>query len=183
MTDWVSVLTELIPLALVIALSPLSIIPAVLVLQSPHARITGLTFLAGWLVAIAVLTGVFVQLSGLMPQAGHPSTTASWVRIGSQKFNGSVEDMCSRSRTRVQPSAARAMPGVQRQWANTPMNTTIHSRNIASITDRTVATPADPAHSRAVDRNPASVRRTVGPAIWDWGCSCVWHSSASRPRS
>ena len=45
MTDWVSVLTELIPLALVIALSPLSIIPAVLVLQSPHARITGLTFL------------------------------------------------------------------------------------------------------------------------------------------
>ena len=47
MTDWVSVLTELIPLALVIALSPLSIIPAVLVLQSPHARLTGLTFLAG----------------------------------------------------------------------------------------------------------------------------------------
>ena len=82
MTDWASVLTELIPLALVVALSPLSIIPAVLVLQSPHARITGLTFLGGWLLTIAVLTGVFVQLSGLMPEAGHPSTTASWVRIG-----------------------------------------------------------------------------------------------------
>ncbi len=81
MTDWVSVLTELIPLALVIALSPLSIIPAVLVLQSPHARLTGLTFLAGWLLAIAVITAVFVQLSGLMPEAGQPSPTASWVRI------------------------------------------------------------------------------------------------------
>ncbi|MUL47746.1 GAP family protein [Mycobacterium sp. CBMA293] len=81
MTDWVSVLTELIPLALVIALSPLSIIPAVLVLQSPHARITGLAYLAGWLLSIAVLTGIFVQLSGLMPEAGRPSTAASWGRV------------------------------------------------------------------------------------------------------
>ncbi|HNA51211.1 MAG TPA: GAP family protein, partial [Mycobacterium sp.] len=31
-------LTEIIPLALVIALSPLSIIPAVLILQSPRPR-------------------------------------------------------------------------------------------------------------------------------------------------
>lgn len=81
MTDWISVLTELIPLALVIALSPLSIIPAVLILQSPHARITGLTYLAGWLLAIAALTGIFVELSGLMPETGQPSTKASYVRI------------------------------------------------------------------------------------------------------
>lgn len=81
MTDWVSVLTELIPLALVVALSPLSIIPAVLVLQSPHARTTGLTYLAGWLLALAVLTGLFVKLSAFVPTGGHPSTTASWIRI------------------------------------------------------------------------------------------------------
>ncbi|MGB8403830.1 MAG: GAP family protein [Mycobacterium sp.] len=81
MTDWVSVLTELIPLALVIALSPLSIIPAVLILQTPQARITGLTFLAGWLLAIAVVTGVFVELGALVPHAAQPSTTASLVRI------------------------------------------------------------------------------------------------------
>ena len=42
-------LTELIPLALVVALSPLSIIPAVLVLHTPRPRPTGLAFLpAGW---------------------------------------------------------------------------------------------------------------------------------------
>ncbi|MEZ0051999.1 threonine/homoserine/homoserine lactone efflux protein [Mycobacterium sp. MAA66] len=81
MTNWVSVLTELIPLALVIALSPLSIIPAVLILQTPQARVTGLTFLAGWLLAIAVVTGVFVELGALVPHAAQPSTTASWVRI------------------------------------------------------------------------------------------------------
>ena len=52
-------LTELIPLALVVALSPLSIIPAVLVLHTPRPRPTGLAFLAGWLVGLAALTAIF----------------------------------------------------------------------------------------------------------------------------
>ena len=58
------VLTELIPLALVVALSPLSIIPAVLVLHTPHPRPAGLAFLAGWLIGLAALTIVFVEISG-----------------------------------------------------------------------------------------------------------------------
>ena len=46
--DWGSVMTELIPLALVVALSPLSVIPAVFVLHTPgeRPRPTGLAFLA-----------------------------------------------------------------------------------------------------------------------------------------
>ena len=48
--NWGSVLIELIPLALVVALSPVSIIPAVLVLQTPRPRPAGLAFLAGWLI-------------------------------------------------------------------------------------------------------------------------------------
>jgi threonine/homoserine/homoserine lactone efflux protein len=79
--DWVSVLTELIPLALVIALSPLSIIPAVLILQTPRPRSTGLAFLVGWLLGLGILTAIAVRLAGLMPNAGHPTTTASWARI------------------------------------------------------------------------------------------------------
>ncbi|MCT7658707.1 GAP family protein [Mycobacterium deserti] len=75
-------LTELIPLALVIALSPLSIIPAVLVLQTPRPRPTGLTFLAGWLVGLAALTIVFLEISGLAGGRGdHPPSWASWLRI------------------------------------------------------------------------------------------------------
>ncbi|WP_231976867.1 GAP family protein [Mycobacterium sp. E740] len=75
-------LTELIPLALVIALSPLSIIPAVLVLHTPRPRPTGLAFLAGWLIGLAVLTTVFLQVSGLLGGRGdRPPGWASWLRV------------------------------------------------------------------------------------------------------
>ncbi|ANI37749.1 GAP family protein [Mycolicibacterium vaccae] len=80
--NWGSILTELIPLALVIALSPLSIIPAVLVLRSAHPRPTGLAFLAGWLLGLTVLTGLFLQLSSLIGGGGgHPPGWASWLRV------------------------------------------------------------------------------------------------------
>lgn len=53
-------LTELVPLALVIAISPLSIIPGVLVLSTPRPRPTSLAFLAGWMLGIAAVTAFFV---------------------------------------------------------------------------------------------------------------------------
>lgn len=81
-TAWTSELAELVPLALVVALSPLSIIPAVLVLHSPRPRPAGLAFAAGWLLSLAGLTAVFVAFSGLL---GGLHTTqpawASWLRV------------------------------------------------------------------------------------------------------
>ena len=75
-------LTELIPLALVVALSPLSIIPAVLVLHTPRPRPTGLGFLVGWLFGLAALTAIFVEVSGLLGGLrDKPPSWASWVRI------------------------------------------------------------------------------------------------------
>jgi threonine/homoserine/homoserine lactone efflux protein len=80
--NWGSVLIELIPLALVVALSPLSIIPAVLVLHTPRPRPTGLTFLAGWLVGLTVLTLIFIEISSLAGGLrGKPPSWASWLRI------------------------------------------------------------------------------------------------------
>ncbi len=80
--SWGSVLTELVPLGLVVALSPLTIIPAVLVLQTPHPRPTGLAFLVGWIVGLAVLTSVFLELSNLIGGIGtKPPGWASWLRI------------------------------------------------------------------------------------------------------
>jgi threonine/homoserine/homoserine lactone efflux protein len=76
------VLTTLVPLALVIAISPLSVIPAVLVLQAPHPRPTSLAFLGGWLLGLAALTAIFVASSGAL--AGlrkSPPTWASWLRV------------------------------------------------------------------------------------------------------
>jgi hypothetical protein len=77
-----SVLTTLIPLALVISISPLSIIPAVLVLQTPRPRPTGLAFLGSWLLGLCALTAIFASssdaLDGLRKS---PPTWASWLRI------------------------------------------------------------------------------------------------------
>jgi threonine/homoserine/homoserine lactone efflux protein len=79
--NWGSVLTELIPLALVVALSPLSIIPAVLVLHTPKPRPTGLAFLLGWLVGLAALTAIFVEVSSLLGGLDKAPGWAAWVRI------------------------------------------------------------------------------------------------------
>jgi arginine exporter protein ArgO len=76
------VLTELIPLALVVALSPLSVIPAVMVLHTPRPRPTGLAFLAGWLFGLAALTTLFVEVSSLAGGLGNkPPGWASWLRV------------------------------------------------------------------------------------------------------
>ena len=80
--NWATVLTTLIPLALVIAVSPLTIIPAVLVLHSPRPRPTGLAFLGGWVLGVAALTAIFVGASGLLGGLHKsPPAWASWLRV------------------------------------------------------------------------------------------------------
>jgi threonine/homoserine/homoserine lactone efflux protein len=74
-------LTELIPLALVVALSPLSIIPAVLVLHTARPKPTGLAFLAGWVLGLGALTAIFIEVSGLLGPLNKPPSWASWLRI------------------------------------------------------------------------------------------------------
>ncbi|CAM4191070.1 hypothetical protein MB901379_04356 [Mycobacterium basiliense] len=76
-------LTSLVPLALVIAVSPITVIPAVLVLHSPRPRPASLAFLAGWLLGLAAVTAIFVlgsgMLGGLHQKA--PPGWASWLRV------------------------------------------------------------------------------------------------------
>jgi threonine/homoserine/homoserine lactone efflux protein len=76
-------LGQLIPLALVVAMSPLTIVPAiVLVLQSDRARSTGLAFMFGWLIGLAATTALFVQLPRLLDGLNRPAPTwAAWVRL------------------------------------------------------------------------------------------------------
>ena len=75
-------MATLIPLALVIALSPLSVIPAVLVLQAPRPKPTSLAFLGGWLLGLAALTAIFVASSDALGDLHKsPPTWASWLRV------------------------------------------------------------------------------------------------------
>jgi len=76
------VLATLIPLALVVAISPFSVIPAVLVLQAPRPRPTGLAFFASWTLGLVALTAVFVASSGALGALHNkPPAWASWTRI------------------------------------------------------------------------------------------------------
>lgn len=58
---------QTLPLALGIAISPVPIIAAVLMLLSPKARTTSVGFLLGWVLGIVVATTVFVLLSKFLP--------------------------------------------------------------------------------------------------------------------
>ncbi|MGZ4515843.1 MAG: GAP family protein [Mycobacterium sp.] len=80
--SWGTVLTGLVPLGLVISLSPLTVIPAVLVLQAPRPRPSGLAFLGGWLLSLAALTALAVAASGLLGGLDtSPPRWSSWLRV------------------------------------------------------------------------------------------------------
>ena len=61
------VIGQILPLALGVAISAISIIAAILMLLSPRARATSVGFLAGWVLGIAVAVTVFTLLSSLLP--------------------------------------------------------------------------------------------------------------------
>ena len=63
-----STIGQLLPLALGIAISPIPIIAAILMLLSPKARSSGVGFLIGWLLGIVVAVVVFALLSSLIPE-------------------------------------------------------------------------------------------------------------------
>jgi threonine/homoserine/homoserine lactone efflux protein len=73
---------EILPLAVGIAISPIPIIAAILMLLSPKAKGTSLGFLFGWLVGIIAAIVVFTLLSSVLPQpADGPSTVAGVIKI------------------------------------------------------------------------------------------------------
>lgn len=81
-TSWASVLSKLVALAAVIALSPITVIPAVLVLHAPRPRPASLSFLGGWLLGLVALTAAFVSASELLSGFhATPPTWAGWVRL------------------------------------------------------------------------------------------------------
>lgn len=61
-----SAIGEVLPVAVGIALTPVAIIAAVMMLLSPKARTTSAAFLVGWLAGIAVAVTAFVLLASVL---------------------------------------------------------------------------------------------------------------------
>ena len=72
---------DVVPLAIAIAASPFTIIPAILLLFTARARATSLTFLAAWVLALAVGASAFVLLATVIEGFDEPPTWLAWTRI------------------------------------------------------------------------------------------------------
>jgi threonine/homoserine/homoserine lactone efflux protein len=73
---------ELLPLAVVVAISPVPIVAVLLMLLTPNARGTSAGFLAGWLVGIAgVTTAVLLLADDPDPGSSRSSAVASWLEL------------------------------------------------------------------------------------------------------
>lgn len=77
-----SLLGEVLPLAVAVAVSPFPIVPAVLLLFSARPRSTSGGFLAGWVVGIAAACGLFALLASTVDDRGEPGAWTFWLRIG-----------------------------------------------------------------------------------------------------
>ena len=63
-----SVIGEILPLSVAIAIGPLAIIAAVLMLLSPKAKITGTAFLVAWVFGITIAVVMFTLLAMTLPK-------------------------------------------------------------------------------------------------------------------
>ncbi len=73
---------ETLPFALAIAVSPIPIIAAILMLLSPGARGNAIGFLAGWIAGVTLVVVVFTLISGLIgPAKGGTSPVVGVIKI------------------------------------------------------------------------------------------------------
>ena len=79
-----AVIGEILPLALGVAISPIPVIAAILMLLSPKAKGTSIGFLLGWVVGIVFAVTVFTLLASVLPEkdADASNPTAGWIKIG-----------------------------------------------------------------------------------------------------
>ena len=113
--SWGTVLTGLVPLGLVISLSPITVIPAVLVLQAPRPRPSSLAFLGGWLLGLAALTALSVAASGLLGGLDKsPPKWSSWLRIifGSALIAFGIYRWLTRHRNTESPAWMRSFGSI-----------------------------------------------------------------------
>jgi threonine/homoserine/homoserine lactone efflux protein len=78
-----AVIGDLIPLAVGVAISPMTIVAVILMLFAPHAAPTSAGFLLGWVVGIVAATVIVIAIASAVDIGGtsQPSAGASWVKL------------------------------------------------------------------------------------------------------
>lgn len=77
------VIGELLPLAVGVAVSPVPVIAVILMLLAPHARAAGAAFAAGWVLGVALVTGL---VTALVQPAGSASDDGASVVVAVLKL-------------------------------------------------------------------------------------------------
>jgi hypothetical protein len=78
-----TVIGDVLPLAVGVAVSPVPVIAVVLMLFAPRAGSTSTGFLLGWVAGIIIAVVAFTLLAGLVGGDGEdgPSTTILWIKV------------------------------------------------------------------------------------------------------
>ena len=78
-----SVIGDILPLALGVAISPIPIIAAILMLLSPKAKGTSVGFMLGWVLGIVIAVIVFTLLASIIPEQDPDASKpiAGWIKI------------------------------------------------------------------------------------------------------
>jgi len=111
-----AVIGEILPLALVVTISPFNIIPAILLLFTRRPLAAGLGFLVGFVVGVAVVVGVLIAVGaaiGLSAGSGH----ATWAGVlklllGVYLLGAAVRKFRGRPKTGEEGSLPKWMDGI-----------------------------------------------------------------------
>ena len=110
------VMGALLPLAFVVAVSPVPILAIILMLLTPRADVTSAGFMVGWIAGIAAVTTVSSLLAGT---SGPSSTAASWVQVvlGVLLLAVALQQWRSRPRHGAEPEVPRWLTAIDRLTA------------------------------------------------------------------
>ena len=107
---------EILPLALGIAISPIPVIAAILMLLSPKARTTGIAFLIGWVAGIVIAVVVFALLSSVLPEGDdgdpHPITGVIKILLGIGLLLLAVKQWRSKPVSGAEPTMPKWMSAI-----------------------------------------------------------------------
>ncbi|WP_194409881.1 GAP family protein [Microbacterium cremeum] len=111
-----AVIGDILPLALGVAISPVPIIAAILMLLSPRARVTSVGFLLGWVAGIVVAVTVFTLLSSVLPDSdaddSKPITGIIQIALGALLLLVALRQWRSRPKAGEEPALPKWMHAI-----------------------------------------------------------------------